>query len=176
MRYVLWLTFVGLVSCGRSPYDDLEDAFRAPTRLRSKPIASRTMVLVSRRHRGAFNYRNNVNIRVSRDAVEIAPSLPWLDPITVPASSVTACSASSFGGADWDADLLIASVETEVSIHASSEIVGWCWQNRIPAASGEERRGWLYRGGSLPSRGAPRTGLSSRAAYDERIRQARLGY
>jgi len=171
------LISLALVGCHRGPYPELEAAFGRPPSLSSNPIQSRSLVLISRRHEGAFNYPNGVEIRLAGDRIEIKRRGPAKVALNISAGAVDACGVTGWGDGQWDANLLISSVETQVSVLGNpTEILDWCWDNRINFASTPEVMAWMYEGKKLPSRGANREELASRAAYDEKIKQAKIGF
>jgi len=176
MRELLVIAVMLLaMGCSRSPYGELEETFGTSPVLNSKPIPSRTVVLVGKGYQGAFNYPGVFTIRLSSDAVEFAPSSRWMQAIAIPASAVAACSALDFGEGNWDTLLLLHDVRIQVSIDRAPEIVDWCWQNRIPFASIPEQDVWDETG-NLSMAGSPRPELESREAYDHQVQQARRGF
>jgi hypothetical protein len=69
--------------------------------------------------------------------------------LQIPRRAVTFCSETCFGSSRWDANLLLAEAEVEISIPNSKEVIDWCWQPRIPIGSAEARRKWIQPSGEI---------------------------
>ena len=178
----LWsLTFaIATIGCGLAPgsgpYGDLVSTFGSGPKLSSKPIPSRTIVLVSPHHRGAFNYRDIVDIRLSSKVIEFDPSFPMMRRVQIPIDKITGCSMTCFGSSNWDADLLIAETGTEISIEKSKEIFDWCWEHRIPMVSAKDENAWMYSHAKLPDKSSYAKQLSSYEEWEHQRKQACCGY
>jgi len=173
---VVCVAAAGLMACG-GPYVDLAAAFPGKGPPGGTELKVRRVVLISTRHRGAYNYTGVLKVTVADRAIEIRPRAPqslFLADLTLPASGVSGCSMTCFGTDDQRADLVFADQGAEVSFDAAAEVVEWCWRNGLPMLSGKQEREWLYEGHALPSKRA-----SVRVARDEYARQARstcMGY
>lgn len=180
MRYILAvLAVVSLLNCGAlgsGPYNDLEVSFKATKPLESDPIQARTILLVSNKHKGAYTYRDVVDIRLSSNTIEFAPSFPTMERVQISAEAVSGCGETCFGTSDWYADILIASTGTEISIPKSKELIDWCWNNRLPIIPEKDRSEWLYKHASLPDKTTYSSQFSSRKEYDHLVKQSCLGF
>jgi len=170
------ICFVNCDAVGSGPYKDLEVAFKANTPLESHPINPRTILLVSNKHKGAYTYRDMVDIRLSSDVIEFAPSFPTMERVQISASSVSGCGETCFGTADWYADILIGSTGAEISIPKSQELIDWCWNNRLPIIPEKDRSDWLYKHAQLPDKATYSEQFSSRKEYDYLVKQSCLGF
>ena len=164
-----------LAGCG-GPYNDLARDFTAQGEPTGVEIDAARVVMVSRKHRGAYTF-GGLRVFLSESAVELRPRstyLGLLKKLRLPADGVSGCSMTCFGGKDRHADLVFGPQEAEVSFDASSEIVDWCWQNELPMLSGAQERGWLYEGRSLPSKAdyEPVT----RDEYEQQANRTCMGY
>lgn len=93
--------------------------------------------------------------------------------VRIPAEAVDACSMICFGGGDRYLTLIVETVGIQIEVSDSRAVREWCWHNRIPVASGAERRNWQYSNGALPVRAsAP---LSSEV-YQRKLNLACAGY
>ena len=165
-----------LAGCG-GPYVDLAKDFTAQGEPTGGRINVKRVVIVSQRHRGAYNYRGVLEVSLTANAVEIRPTFPQsvaLDRLTLPAERVTGCSMTCFGSEDRRADLVFEQQGAEVTFDAAADIVDWCWRNGLPMLTGAQERAWLYESRPLPSKAA-----YLRVTRDEYERQAHntcMGY
>jgi hypothetical protein len=130
---------------------------------------------------GVFTDRSppfgGLRVYLSDGAVELRPrstSVGLLDDLRLPATSVSGCSMTCFGGNDRHADLLLGQQEAEVSFDAAAEIVDWCWRNNLPMLSGAQERGWLYEGRALPSKADYEP--VARDEYERQANRTCMGY
>lgn len=180
MRNILKvLPIIFLLNCGAfgsGPYNDLELAFKAGKPLEVDPIKARSISLVSNKHKGAYTYRDIVDIRLSSDVIEIAPSFPTMDRVQIPAAAVSGCGETCFGTSNWHVDILIERTGTEISIPKSRELIEWCWNNRLPIIPEKDRSDWLYKRTALPDKVSYSNQFSSREKYDQLLKQSCLGF
>jgi hypothetical protein len=123
--------------------------------------------------------RETMTIRLAPDGIEIEPTgvlAIGMKRLQIPRSAVTLCSQTCFGPSRWDAHLLLAEPEIEISIPNSKEVIDWCWEQRVPIASGEARRNWMHNKVALPSPATLAHQFSSREVFDRAAKQACLGY
>jgi hypothetical protein len=166
-------------ACSAGPYQDLQSRFRSDSPPSGRSIPSKTVVLISKSHSGAFNYRDTIDVRFAGNTVEIRPTGVFafgLKPLRIPRSAVTLCSETCFGSSEWDANLLLSDPPVEISVRKSQDVIDWCWANRIPIASGKARRDWMYGAAPLPAMSTLEQQLASRDSFDRAARQACLGY
>jgi hypothetical protein len=180
MRQGLALVMVlALAGCSAGPYGDLEARFASTSSSSDPPIAAKTLVLMSKRHRGAFSYREIMNIRLSADAIDIEPTGLFalkMKRLHIPRAAVTLCSTTCFGHSRWDANLLLGESAVDISVPNSTDMIDWCWQQRVPIASGQARRDWMYSNMALPAASTLTHQFSSREVFDHAAKQACLGY
>ena len=178
LLFVPLVVAVTLLMIGRDgPYKDLEKAFPRLSSVTPVTVVSSSVVLTSTRHRGAFSYTDVLRVGLSDRFVDIEPKFPIslaLGKIQIPIESVSGCSKTC--GAWWDADLLIDSTGTEISIPESQETLEWCWHHQIPIVSGKDRREWLYNKARLPEKEKYAAQLASRDKYDRQARLSCVGY
>lgn len=175
-KLIVTLVFVAVAGCSKGPYRDLESRFRAKASFSSRPIAQKTIILVSPKHRGAFAYKNVVAIRLSSTGIEIRPTLGFMQTVQVPIGEIRGCSMKCFGGSTWDAVVLVGQPPTEIGIPNATELINWCWQNRVPMVTTKVHDDWLYKHMPLPDRAAFAAQFSSRARFDEQTRRTCMGY
>ena len=145
------LIVITLMGCD-GPYNDLEKDYPAKLNIEGKSIKSRTIVLTSRHHKGAYALRDVVSVRLSPEHIEMDVDLPRYKKVQIPIDSISGCGKSCFGSKIWDADILLGTKGIEISFKESSEIIEWCWETGLPMITGKDTRDWLYNGGVLPSR------------------------
>ncbi|WP_143171825.1 hypothetical protein [Rhizobacter sp. OV335] len=168
-----------LVSACSGPYADLEGSFKASQPASAPAVSVEQVVLVSTHEVGAHRYDDVLAVKLLPTAIAIEPSFPWsigMSPVSIAVDEVAGCSRSCFGDGVWDAELLVARTGTQISLRNSKELIEWCWSNRIPMISGNDRRQWLYKGASLPDRSEFSEQLASRKNYDAQAKQSCLGY
>ena len=161
------------------PYDDLEGAFKASQPLSGRVIPVDSVVLLSPKHNGAYNYNGVLNVRLLPSRLEIEPSGPvriFQANLDIPADAVSGCSRTCFGAGMWDANILISKTSTQIDFRNSSQVIDWCWANKIPMISGKDRRQWLYSGAALPDHSTFSEQLASRDKYDAQAKRSCLGY
>lgn len=159
------------------PYQSLENEFAISQQSSSTANKVSSVVLTSRKHHGAFSYRDVLKFSLSSEGIDIYPQFPLsisLKSIHIPVESVSGCSKTC--GASWDADLLIEKTGTEISFYESNEILNWCWKNKIPMISGKDRREWLYNKKPLPNKSNYFDQLNSREVYNHQTKLACGGY
>jgi hypothetical protein len=81
------LAVLTLTACSGGPYSELESKFASVNAADSPPIPTTTLVLVGKKHRGAYNYKKTMAIRLLANAVEIEPTGPLaltMKPVRVP--------------------------------------------------------------------------------------------
>ena len=180
MRQGLALVMVvALAGCSAGPVRDLEARFASTSSSSGPPITANTLVLTSKRHRGAFSYREIMNIRLSPDAIDIDPTGLFamnMKRLHIPRAAVTLCSKTCSGPSKWDANFLLGESEVEISVPNATEMIDWCWQQRVPIASGQARRDWMYGNMALPAASTLAHQFSSREVFDHAAKQACLGY
>jgi hypothetical protein len=179
MRTWIALAVLTLTACSGGPYSELESKFASVNVADGPPIPTTTLVLVGKKHRGAFNYKKTMAIRLLANAVEIEPAGPLaftMKTVRIPREAIGFCSQTCFGPERWDADLLLPDTGIEIGIPESREVMNWCWEQRLPIASGQARRDWMYNGKPLPERSMLDRQFSSRAAFDAAARRSCLGY
>jgi hypothetical protein len=167
-----------VAACSGGPYQDLQSRFLSDSLPSGRSIPSKTVVLISKNHSGAFNYRD-IDVRLTGNTVDIRPTGVFtfgLGPLRIPRSAVTLCSETCFGSSEWDANLLLSDPPVEISVRKSQDVIDWCWANRIAIASGKARRDWMYGAAPLPATSSLDDQLASRDAFDRAARQACLGY
>ena len=173
------VTVLALAGCSVGPYGDLEARFASTSAPAGPPIAATTLVLTGKSHRGAFNYKETMNVRLSAEAIDIEPTGLFamnMKRLHIPRAAVTLCSQTCFGPSRWDASFLLAESAVEISVPNSTEIIDWCWQQRVPIASGRARRDWIYNNMALPAASTLTHQFTSREAFDHAAKQACLGY
>ena len=57
----------------------------------------------------------------------------------------------------------------------AEEIIDWCWDERVPILPTGAETSWLYENGHLPDPRTMESQFSSRATFDQAVRQACLG-
>ena len=167
-----------LSACG-GPYADLEGSFRVAHPASAPAISVKHVVLTSTRATGAHSFDNVLEVKLLPASVELNPTFPFsttMGTVAIQAHQIAGCSKSCFGDGVWEANLLIFTTGTEISFRNSKEVVDWCWANKIPMISSNDRRQWLYKGANLPDRSKFIEQLSSRELYDAQAKQSCLGY
>jgi hypothetical protein len=137
------------------------------------------VVFTSQRHAGAHTFNRALKVRLLPTEIELEPVFPFtlgMKPVRIPAQAVGGCSRTCFGDGVWDADILLPTTGTELSIPSSFAVVDWCWNNQLPMVSGKDRRDWMYNRTPLPDRSKYVDQLSSREKYDRQGKQSCLGY
>lgn len=159
MRAVAMLALCVAVTGCDGPLSDLDKEFghnANPSALPGKVLKTSMVALTSKRHPGAFSYRDQtLTVSVSMGFLNIEPSFPLslLTPtLHIPQASISGCSRTCFGPNRWDADLLIDSTGTQVSLAESRDLLEWCQATGIPMISGKDKLLWMYGDGSLPKR------------------------
>src|SRR5438874_742374 len=95
MRHITAVLMLALITLSyglnpnSGPYGDLVSAFGSGKPLHVKPIPSRTIVLSSTKHKGAFSYNDIIDIRLAPNAIEFAPSFPLMHRVQIPPSKIS---------------------------------------------------------------------------------------
>ncbi len=152
MKIFLYCIFIALLLGCSGPYDELEKAFPVRSEINGEMIKSKTIMLSSRNHKGAYNYREIATVSLSPEFVEIDISMPTFNRVQIPIEEISGCGKTCFGSTTWDADILLGNKCIEISFSEASEIIDWCWENNLPVITGKDKRNWMYNNGILPSR------------------------
>jgi hypothetical protein len=123
-------------------------------------------------------YQSSLQLRITPKAIQLepGPAAAGLDIVNIPAEAVGACGGSSYGARSRSVHLLIPREGVEIELLRERDMVDWCFDNRLPMLSGEQRENWRYNRAPLP----PKEGFSaqfvSRDAYHEAAIRAFNGY
>lgn len=160
-------------------YRDLEKHYGGAVAW-SSPARTALQVGISNNRHVAVpaRYNGTLDVRVTPDGIQLQPreGAIGMGVVTIPTSAVEACSMSCFSNLARSTELLLPATGDKVEFLNSPEVVSWCWNNRIPMATGAATRAWFYKKTPLPARTSYSDQFASRAAYDEQAHQTCMGY
>ncbi len=161
-------------------YTELANVFPSINDNEAKLISGNTLSLSKQLdHQSSLSIRDTMSFSLSGNNMHIRASFPLslaYPDITIPKNEVYGCSKSCFSKSNWDAIVLIPKTKHQLSFENVEEILDWCWDQKIPIISSNDRRAWLYKGTSLPKRETLTSQLTSRAEYARRTQRSCAGY
>ena len=126
---------------------------------------------------GSGRLNNVFTVSLTDETVKFEPNLvrgAFYSGFEIPASAVHSCSRQCGIGKEYI--LILEDAATKIGVFDAPELMNWCWQNQLPMLLSSDRRKWLYKGTSLPSRDELADSMVSRESYDQKARRACQGY
>jgi hypothetical protein len=157
-------------------YERLHGRFAAADAEKGRELNVERVALIERGRRGVTDIGDSIDFILGEDSLIFKDNfrfLPGRGNVRIPASEVSACSMVCFGAADRHIDFIINSVNIDITVSDRDQLREWCWNNRIPAISGRDRRRWLHDASSLPVLSPKRM---ARPDFDKKMQAACAGY
>lgn len=159
-------------------YSDLEAQFGGQPAWSSKASPALQIGLSSNRRRlGNSEFNSSLSVRLEDDGIHIRPVVDTagLAALTISADAVEACTMSSFGRLAQYAELVLTDTGILVGFLNAPEVIDWCWNHKIPMATNDARRKWLYDATPWPPKEGYAAQLHSRGDYDAQAKRAAAG-
>lgn len=170
-------TLIGAYSEGHS-YPEIADTFPIANGDEHTAIGAGRISISKQKYATRTIWLGDVlDVSVSDKSIRFKPSAIMgllYRSFEIPSSAVHSCSRQCGGSTDYI--LLLEKMDLQISIEKASEIIEWCWSNRLPILASSQRREWLYNGADFPDTSTLANTLENRSKYNYAAKQACLGY
>jgi len=179
MRIFFSLLTILLIQGCADEYSQLEKYYEVNPDEKSDSFNESTVTMISTSTRGAYTFRNNIEVTLNENAIRFRVEPPYgyfFKPIEIPANDVSGCGKSCFRKDLWLTEIYISKTGTTIGVQNSNTLINWCWKNKIPIIPGDIERSWKYKGASLPPKSQFSAQFESLDNYIYLAKQSCLGY